>query len=107
MRQILFLLLMVIPIAACEKSDVRINAANIVYNNCIATGENPQWCRCLREDLKTGFSEDAALFVVKGYQHIYVNLEIQSARIRCGCRIQPHLFAKYGLDCSPVKPLKY
>lgn len=107
MKKVLFLLSICLSLIACEQYDVRTEAANIIYANCINNGENPRWCSCLRADLRTGFSKETASLLVKGYQHMYINLEVNAARIRCGCRMQPASFAAYGLDCSGVKKLNY
>ena len=94
-------------LTACDQTDPRIQAANIVYKNCIRNGEDQTWCRCLREDLKTGFSEEVAYYAIKGQQHPLGNMEINGARLRCQCRINPGRLAAYGLPCTGVKPLNF
>lgn len=106
MRKIIILGISVL-LVACEQADIRTQAANIVYKNCIKNGEDPTWCRCLREDLKTGFSEEVAYYAVKGQRHPWGSLEIDGARVRCQCRINPSRLAAHGLPCHGVKPLKF
>ena len=107
MTKILFLLPVFLLLYACDSTDPRIQAANIIYKNCVRNGEDLTWCKCLREDLKIGFSEEVAYYVINGKQHPLGNIEINGARLRCQCRINPGRLAAYGLPCTGVKPLKF
>ncbi len=107
MKRLLFILPISLFLFACEQSDIRTHAANIIYQNCIKNGENPTWCRCLQEDLKTGFSEQSAVYITKGQMSQLSNMEISGARLRCQCRINPNRLAAYGLPCNGVKPLNF
>jgi len=97
-------------LAACERQDIRTQAANIVYNNCIESGEDKQWCRCLRADLieyKNAFTEEIAYYVVNGRSHPFLGTTLLGARIRCECRIFPRNMAMRGISCAGVKEITF
>ena len=104
------LLLLIVPISvflvACEQSDIRTQAANVIYNGCIRNGEAKKWCQCLKLDLQTGFSDGVAYSVVNNRPNSLFNLELQGARLRCQCRLYPEKMAAYGLPCNNIKQLK-
>ena len=110
MKKALILLIFLPMTAACEQTDTRTQAANIIYNNCIENGENEQWCRCLRADLidmTKAFTEEIATSLVNGRQHPWLRTAIMGARLRCQCRMLPRRVEAYGLSCAGVKPLKF
>ena len=107
MKHLFFISLMSFFLFACEQSDIRTQAANTIYKHCIESGEVPMWCRCLREDLKTGLSEEAAQYIIKGKISQLEQMEISGARLRCQCRINPSRLAAYGLSCNGVKALDF
>ncbi len=97
-------------LGACEQTDTRTQAANIIYNNCINSGADKQWCRCLRADLidsEKAFTEEIAFYIVNGRQHPWLGPTILGARVRCECRMFPHHVAAHGLSCNGVKPIKF
>lgn len=107
MKYICLLTSISLLLIACEEIDPRIHAANFAYKVCIESGEPQIWCKCMREDLKTGFSKEVAYNLIAGKQHPRESLEIDGARLRCGCRLTPGRFAAYGLPCTGVKTLKF
>lgn len=110
MKKNLMLLVFLPAMVACERTDTRTQAANIIYNNCIESGEGEQWCRCLRADLvdtTKAFTEEIAHYTVKGRQHPWLGTAITGARLRCQCRMFPRRVEAYGLSCAGVKPIKF
>ncbi len=110
MKKFLLLLVFLPALGACEQTDTRTQAANIIYNNCINGGEGEQWCRCLRADLidsEKAFTEEIAHFIINGRQHPWLGQTIMGARLRCQCRISPHRMAAHGLSCAGVKQIKF
>jgi len=110
LQKLFFILAMGCALVACERQDIRTQAANIVYNNCIESGEDKQWCRCLRADLIDStkqFTEEMADYTLQGRQHPWLSTAITGARIRCKCRTNPQHMAARGLSCDGVKPIKY
>ncbi len=97
-------------LGACEQTDTRTQAANIIYNNCINSGADKQWCRCLRADLiayENSFTEEIANYTINKRQHPYLGHVLTGARLRCQCRISPHRMAAHGLTCAGVKQVKF
>ena len=110
MNKIFILSTLFLTLTACERTDVRTQAANIIYNNCIQNGEDRQWCRCLRADLidtTKAFTEEMADYIVNGRQHPWFSPTILGAQIRCECRMYPRHVMTYGLSCDGVKPIKF
>lgn len=110
MKNIFVFFACIFTLLACEQTDVRHQAANVMYNRCIESGEDRQWCRCLRADLidsKNQFTEQMANYIVQGYQHPWLSMAITGARLRCECRINPMRMAARGLPCNGIKQLKY
>lgn len=110
MKKILTLFVCVFVLDACEQTDTRTQAANIIYNQCVQSGENARWCRCLRADLiayEEAFNQEIASYIVNGHQHPFINMAIAGARIRCECRMFPRNMEAHGLSCAGLKPIKY
>jgi len=110
MKKYLFLCICILPLCACEKTDDRTRAANIIYQACISDGQGKEWCRCLRADLIDStkqFTEEMAYYVINGRQHPWLSTAITGARIRCECRMYPRRMAARGLSCANVKPINY
>lgn len=108
MQKLYFILFTTFILTACEQQDIQIQAANVIYNNCIENGEAKQWCRCLRADLvdaKKAFTEEMAHYVVNGRDHPFLGTTLLGARIRCECRMFPKNMAMRGLSCAGVKPI--
>ena len=110
MKKFLILFACLPVLWSCEQVDTRTQAANIIYNACIKSGESTQWCRCLRADLldaKKAVPKEIASYVVNGRQHPWLGQTILGARLRCECRIHPLKVADHGFSCASVKPIKY
>lgn len=110
MKNLFILSAFVLALCACEQTDIRTQAANIIYNNCTKSGENNQWCRCLRADLidsEKAFTEEIASYIVNGRKHPWLGPTILGARVRCECRMFPRRMATRGLSCAGVKPIKF
>lgn len=110
MKNLCILLVLSLALVACERTDTRAQAANIIYNNCIKNGENKQWCRCLRADLidaQKAFTEEITHYIVNGRQHPWLAMTITGARMRCECRMFPRRVEAYGLSCAGVKSVKF
>ncbi len=110
MNKVFILSTLFLTLGACERTDVRVQAADILYNNCIKNGADIQWCRCLRADLidaTKAFTEEMAEYIVNGRQHPWLNPTLLGARIRCECRMHPRYVASYGLSCDGVNPIKF
>lgn len=110
MKDLFILSTVVLALCACEPTDTRTKAANIIYNNCIKSGESNQWCRCIRADLidaKQAFTEEIAYYIVNGRQHPWLGMTLLGARVRCECRMFPRNVEARGLSCKAVKQIKY
>ena len=110
MKNLCILLVLSFALVACERTDTRTQAANIIYNNCIKNGESEQWCSCLRADLidaTKAFTEEIAHYTVNGRQHPWLAMTITGARMRGECRMFPRRVEAYGLPCAGVKPIKF
>lgn len=110
MKNLCVLLVLSFALVACERTDTRTQAANIIYNNCIENGESEQWCRCLRADLiayENSFTEEIAHSIANGRQHPWLETVITGARLRCQCRMFPRRVEAYGLSCAGVKTIKF
>lgn len=110
MKNISILLALLSVLTACEVTDTRTRAANIIYNNCIQSGESTDWCRCIRADLidsEKAFTQEMANFTLKGYQHPWLAVTLTGARIRCDCRMFPQRVVTHGLSCTGVKPITF